>query len=226
MSLSLLASGIELEAEVKAFKRLRLHETREEWLNAAIVLLGPLFEEAGAPIPDKVRVSIGFCSTGRKSSRVGECWDNAASADSHFEIFIRPEIGDPIKALDVLSHELVHAAVGLKAGHGAPFKRVALAIGLTGKMKSTVAGEALTAKLEAIHSKLGAFPHAPLMGDNGRKKQTTRLIKCECKNCFNDKGKPYSIRMSREWIEALGAPICPGCGEQMTVEGLDETDGE
>jgi hypothetical protein len=223
MSLSLLASGIELEAEVKAFKRLRLHETREEWLNAAIVLLSPLFEEAGAPIPDKVRVSIGFCSTGRKSSRVGECWDNAASADSHFEIFIRPEIGDPVKALDILSHELVHAAVGLKAGHGAPFKRVAVAIGFTGKMKSTVAGPELRAKLEKIHSKLGSFPHAPLMGDNGRKKQTTRLIKCECKNCFNDKGKPYSIRMSREWIEALGAPICPGCGEQMTV---DESEGE
>jgi hypothetical protein len=192
MSLSLLASGIELEAEVKAFKRLRLHETREEWLNAAIVFLGPLFEEAGAPVPDKVRVSIGFGSTGRKSSRVGECWDNAASVDSHFEIFIRPEIEDAIKALDILAHELVHAAVGLKAGHGKPFRDVALAIGLTGKMKSTV---------EKMHSKLGAFPHAPLMGDNGRKKQTTRLINCECKNCFNDKGKPYSIRMSREFAQ-------------------------
>ena len=68
-------------------------------MNAAIVLFGPLYEGAGAPIPDKVRVSIGFCSTGRNSSRIGECWDNARIGDSHFEIFIRPEVGDPIRRL-------------------------------------------------------------------------------------------------------------------------------
>ena len=209
------------EPEVEAFRRLRLHETREQWLNAAVVFFGPLFEEAGAPIPSKVRVSVGFCSTGRKSRRIGECWSDTASADGHHEIFLKPELdGRTDRALDVLCHELVHAAVGVQHGHKAPFRRVALAIGLTGKMTSTTAGAELKAKLETMHSKLGMFPYAPLMGDNGRKKAATRLIKCECKAC------EYIVRAARKPIEELGAPICPGCNEQMTVAGADRDEGE
>ncbi len=214
------------ESGVEAFRRLRLHETREQWLNAAVALFGPIFEQAGASLPGKVRVSVGFCSTGRKSRRIGECWSDTASADGHHEIFLKPELPDALMALDVLAHELVHAAVGVQHGHKAPFKRVALAIGLTGKMTSTVAGPELKAKLERMHSKLGMFPYAPLMGDNGRKKTATRLIKCACGNCFNEKGKPYCVRMAREWIDTLGAPICPGCHEQMTVAGADRDEGE
>jgi hypothetical protein len=205
---------------------LLFYDSREAWLNAAVELFSDLFEEAGAPLPRNVRVSIGFCSTGRKSRRIGECWDSSASEDGHFEIFLKPELPDAIMALDVLAHELVHAAVGLKAGHGGPFKRIATAIGLTGKMTSTVAGPELRAKLEAMHGVLGAFPYARLAGDNGRKKQSTRLVKCECGNCFNEKGKPYSVRMSREWIEALGAPICPGCNEPTVEQSKGESEGE
>jgi hypothetical protein len=205
------ASGVE------AFKRLRLFETREEWLNAAVAFFGPLFEEAGAPIPGKVRVSVGFCSTGRKSRRIGECWSDTASADGHHEIFLKPELPDAMMALDVLAHELVHAAVGVQHGHKEPFKRVALAIGLTGKMRSTVAGPALMAKLEAMHSKLGAFPYAPLVGDNGRKKQSTRMIACKCSACG------YKASTTRKWIDEAGTPICPACNEP-TVE--QTKDGE
>ena len=212
--------------EVEAFKRLRLHETREEWLNRAVALFGPMFEEAGAPLPSKVRVSVGFCSTGRKSKRIGECWSDTASADGHHEIFLKPELPDAMMALDVLAHELVHAAVGVQHGHKAPFKRIAVAIGLEGKMTATTAGPALMAKLEKMHSQLGAFGYAPLMGDNGRKKTATRLLKVECGNCFNEKGRPYSVRMTREWIDTLGAPVCPGCNEPMAEKCKGESGGE
>jgi hypothetical protein len=209
------------EAEVKAFKRHRLHETREEWLNAAVMLFGPLFEEAGAPIPGKVRVSVGFCSTGRKSRRIGECWSDTASADGHHEIFLKPELPDAMMALDVLAHELVHAAVGVQHGHKEPFKRVALAIGLTGKMRSTVAGEALKAKLEKMHSKLGAFPYAPLTGaDNARKKQSTRMIACKCSVCG------YKASTTRKWIDEAGTPICPACSEPTVEQSKGESEGE
>ena len=202
---------------MEAFKRLCLYATREQWLNVAVALFGPMFEEAGAPLPGKVRVSVGFCSTGRKSKRIGECWSDTASADGHHEIFLKPEL----LALDVLAHELVHAAVGVQHGHKAPFKRVAVAIGLTGKMTATTAGPALMAKLEKMHSKLGAFPYAPLTGaDNGRKKMATRLLKCACEECG------YTVRVCRKWLDEAGAPICPPCMEPMAEKGKGESEDE
>ena len=129
--------------EQELFKR----HTREEWLNGAVRLFHPMFRRANAPIPDNVRVSIGFCSTGRKSSRIGECWGSEASSDQHFEIFIRPDHRDAVHVLGTLAHELVHTAVGPRAGHGKLFKRIALDIGLTGKMRFTTEGPELTERL-------------------------------------------------------------------------------
>jgi len=208
------------QPEARASKHLRFHETREAWLNEAVKLFGPLFIEAGAPLPSKIRVSIGFCSTGRKSSGVGECWGDEASEDRHFEIFLKPEIEGAIMALDILAHELVHAAVGIKAGHGAAFKRVALGIGLAGKMRSTVAGPELNRKLHAIHAVLGEFPYGRLAGDNGRRKTATRLVKCACQECG------YTLRTTRKWLDEAGAPICPSCMEPMKIQGEGESEGE
>ena len=36
------------------------HETRESWLNAVALGMAPLFEALNAPLPDRVRVAIGF----------------------------------------------------------------------------------------------------------------------------------------------------------------------
>lgn len=191
---------------MSAFKR--PHETRESWLNEAVHHLAPEFERVGAPLPQRIRIAIGFCSTGRRGRRVGECWTDTASADQHYEIFIRPEIADPIETLDILAHELVHTAVGVKAKHGKIFRRVALAIGLTGRMRSTVAGPELLAKLQTINAALGVFPHAELRGSNGDKKQRARLLKCSCPQCG------YTARIAASWLEK-GAPFCPSDGVQL-----------
>ncbi len=37
----------------------------------------------------------------------------------------------------VLLHEMIHAAVGIDAGHKGPFKRAAIAVGLAGPMTAT-----------------------------------------------------------------------------------------
>ena len=68
------------------------HETRESWLNAVAQGMALLFEALDAPLPDRVRVAIGFTSRGAKGKAIGECWDNRLSADGHFEIFIRPDL--------------------------------------------------------------------------------------------------------------------------------------
>jgi len=190
-------------------------KNRETWLNNAAMLYQPAFADAGAPLPANVRIAIGFPSTGKKGSRIGECWDYTASADGTFEILLRPDLSDPVELLATLVHELVHAAVGIEAGHGKQFKQLATALRLEGKMKSTHAGEAFKQHAAPILEALGPLPHAALnfAGLTTRpKKQTTRLVKCECRECG------YLIRTTRKWIADIGVPHCPLHGA-MTCDG-------
>jgi len=189
---------------------------RESWLNALIYYLKPWFAAAGTPIAAPVRVAIGFPSTGSRGRRIGECWDITASADHTHEILIRPDLADPAEVAAVLVHELCHVAAGIPAGHGPAFRTVATALGLTGKMTATTAGDALTLRLAPILAQLGPLPHASLgLGNStGPKKQSARLLKASCSACG------YTVRVTRKWAE-VGAPHCPHHGA-MVVEWPDD----
>jgi hypothetical protein len=54
--------------------------------------MAPMFERLGAPLPAQLRIAIGLISSGRRSTQIGECWDNRCSEDRHFESFIRPDL--------------------------------------------------------------------------------------------------------------------------------------
>src|SRR3546814_3065031 len=143
------------------------HQTRGSWLNAVAQGMAPLFEALDAPLPDRVRVAIGFTSRGAKAKAIGECWDNRLSADGHFEIFIRPDLAHapdamPAQIAAILAHELVHAAVGIPAGPGKAFKRAALGLGLVGPMRATTPGAALPAATAPILASVGPLPPALL----------------------------------------------------------------
>ena len=193
------------------------HTTREAWLNAATDAMRPWFTEQGASL-GKVRMSVGFMGGrgGAKLKAIGQCWSPLASGDQTSEIFIHPSLADAPTVLATLLHELVHAAVGVEHGHKRPFTRLAKALGLEGKMTATVAGEALAAKLATIADQLGPLPHACLDGreNSGPKKQSARMIKAEC-----DCG--YLVRLTRKWLNEVGAPHCPMHG-QMHCEGQDD----
>ena len=181
--------------------------TREEWLNAALTELRPLFQaKAQATIPADTRVSVGFPGGGSARKRIGECWPRARSKDGVNEIFISPVLQDPMRMLDVLAHEAIHAIDDCVSGHKKPFKTIALAVGLTGKMTATVAGEELKKELEAIVERLPKLSHGAL-DLNGRKKQPTRLLKLECESCG------MIIRTTSKWIEQTGNPLCACGGE-------------
>lgn len=184
------------------------YESREAWLKAATDELCPLFANAGAELPIRIRFAIAFPSTGRRGKRIGECWDQSASGDGHFEIFIRADYADPNEVLAILVHELVHSAVGLEAKHGKAFKRLALAVGLTGPMRSTVAGARLLNRLTQISKDLGPLPHAKLGWglSNRPPKQDTRMLKVECATCG------YVCRVARKWLDEVGLPLCPEHG--------------
>jgi hypothetical protein len=79
----------------------RLHETREAWLNYVVHRMTRIFQQLTAPLPARLRIAIGFTSSGRRSKRIGECWDNQCSEDGYFEIFIRPDLLKPANYSDI-----------------------------------------------------------------------------------------------------------------------------
>jgi hypothetical protein len=201
-----------------------VHDNRESRLNAVAAGMAPLFEVLGAPLPGRVRVAIGFTSRGRRGRAIGECWDNRLSGDGHFEIFIRPDLAHAPDAMStqiaaILAHELVHAAVGIQAGHGRLFKRVAQGLGLVGPMRATTPGEAFLVTVAPILVAAGPLPHARLDTDGmttAPKKQAVRMLKCECLACG------YTVRTARKWLETAGSPVCPVEGHgAMSHEALD-----
>ena len=180
--------------------------TREEWLNAFTKRAAPFFEDAGYPIPDNVRMSVGFPSTGRRGKRIGECWSSSASKDEVFEIFIHPTLDESSRVAGVLTHELVHAAVGLDKKHGPVFKGCATALGLEGKMTATTEGPKFHEWAGPILDVLGPIPHGELdsMTTNRPPSDSkNRHIKCECGGCG------LKFRMSRTSIESIEAMRCP-----------------
>jgi len=187
---------------------------REQWLNALAKELGALFDANGYEIPSNVRMSCGFPSKGAtalRNRRIGECWTSKCSEDGTFEIFISPTLSDDMRVAGILAHELVHAVVGLAAGHKTPFKRCAVAIGLEGKMTATTESEAFKQSVQPMLNKLGPYPHATLDASSSPKKQTTRLKKVICQAC------DYTARVTSKWLDESGAPLCPCNHEPMEV---------
>lgn len=199
------------------------YSTREDWMVAAVDLMAGLFEKVGYKVPT-VRVSCGWPSSGglgQKRKTLGQHWPPEASADNKSQIFISPwlENKDVMGVLPVLIHEVVHAVVGNDAKHGKVFRKCAEAVGLEGKMTSTVAGEELMEKISKWQTVLGEYPHGKLDPKKSPvKKQTTRMIKMECSECG------YVARTSRKWLEEVGAAHCPAHGEMTVCKQAEDED--
>jgi hypothetical protein len=196
---------------------------RQLWLEAGAEALRERFASVGYKVPANVRVSIGWPRGSHGKGRaIGQCWGDTASSDKHHEIFVSPELGEKaasVQILGVLAHEMAHATVGVPAGHKAPFKKCAVAIGLEGKMTATTEGADFIAWAKGIVKTLGDYP-AGRLSLAGRKKQTTRLLKCECEDCG------YNVRVTRKWVESDGAPICPTDKVAMKCDAVDGEEEE
>lgn len=194
---------------------------RESWLEAAVKILQPLFAEAEIPCPE-VRVSCGFPSRNALATKkryIGECWDGLMSKDGKPQLFISPLLVEANTAGGVLAtlvHEMVHAAIGCKAGHGPKFRRAMQKVGLEGKPTATIAGPVLIERFSGLLVQLNeAYPHSELILTKERKTQTTRMHKCECGECG------YTVRLAKKWLD-VGIPECPVHHEQLTLENKDE----
>lgn len=193
----------------KAAKAKKSTLTREEWMQTFTDAARPRFEELGSPLPETIRISIGFPSTGKRSNAIGQCWYSEASDDGVCEIFIRPSLQDDSRRIaGVLVHELVHAA-GHK-GHGPDFKKVATGLGLGGKMTATTETDAFYAWADPVLEQLGPFPGAKLnegMLIGGKAKQTTRMLKVECGDCG------WTFRATQTRVNEMTDHTCLACGD-------------
>lgn len=183
-------------------------------MNAITILEREKFEPLGHPF-EKTRVSVGFPDGSKKA--IGQYWYPQSTKDGYGNIFIHPGQGDPGDILAILVHELVHNSCGV-TGHGKKFKKLALEVGLEGKMRATVAGKELKSYLKKLARRLGKFPHSAIR-PNAKpptKKQSTRMIKMDCSDCG------YIVRASTTAIVEHGPVICPCNNEQMSVEMPDE----
>lgn len=195
--------------------------TREEWLLKAAAFIVPVIEaRAGVTVPP-YRVSCSFPSKGGTSPKKrvqGQCWAAMASADGHAEIFISPVDASAREVMEILAHELIHAALPMD-GHNNTFGKAARSIGFTGPWTSTPTTPEFWEWVDPIIKKLPPYPHAKLNAVRAvaaPKPQKNRQMKCECMTCG------YVARTSRKWLELLGAPICPADGHgQMSIEIKD-----
>ena len=184
---------------------------REEWLHQAITALNKeVFSLVNVDLPTDIKISCGWASSGGASSKrttIGQCFARIVSENKVNEIFISPKLAEPVEVLEVLAHEAIHAYDDCKSGHKGTFKRVAIAIGLEGKMTATHAGEVLKEKLQGIAQSIGDYPHAKLDYSKQIKPQTTRMIKVACNEC------EFSYRTSQKNIDNMENKTCNCCGE-------------
>jgi hypothetical protein len=206
------------------------HDTRESWLRAATDELRSYYASCGVLVPNNIRFAIAFPSTGRRGRAIGECWHSSTSADGNYEIIVRADVADPLEVLGVLTHELIHSALPINAGHGKIYRAAALKLGLEGAMRHAMPGILLRERLAKLAETLGPLPHAKLNIERGRdnkgpadrpKKQGTRMLKAECQH----EACAFVVRVAATPVKEIGPPHCPKHGE-MHVEWPEDEEAE
>lgn len=205
----------------------RVIHNREHWLTIAADLINERItapaglgaSSTGDPLIGAIRLSVGPPSLARGRGR-GKTFEPSMSADGTTEIFISSFLQEPVEVLTNLTHEMVHASVGLKHGHNEIFGAAAAKVGFINDVKVPEASSHLSGELALIAQELGPYPHAKLSEAVPVNVQTTRLLKCIC---INDScpfksvhGKPYNLRIT--WsVASEGTPKCGVCDHRMGV---------
>lgn len=196
-----------------------IHKTREEWLTAASYALGEQFFplEDGAKLPKKMACSCGF--PWRSKDAIGQCFSPEASSDGTTHMFVCPTQDDPVRVLDILLHELGHAALGVEEKHGKKFRAFVKAVGLTGKPTATVAepGTELHATLVRIARALGPYPHKAVVKTvkgKEKKKGNGGWVRM-----YSVNEEDYKITISPKQLEESGPPLDPWGDKMVRVDG-------
>ena len=204
-----------------------IYETREAGLEAFIEEARPIFESVGFPIPEKVKVSIGYPpnSRARKGSKeIAVCIRNTASGDNHWQIFISPDNHTPVDVFAALTHELAHTmtefSIGTDNPHGRIFGKCARALGLEGKLTATRPGAAWFNWASPIVESI-EMPYAHINLSDGVVNKPTKGtfgLKIECPVC-----KWHARASSKNSLDLGISLYCPTmCGGELVIHPRKE----
>lgn len=194
------------------------HPTREGWLVAAMAALdAKYFDGHGYTLPEKRACSCGFPKGGR-GKVIGQCWGPETSTDGTINMFICPTQDEPISVLATLLHELIHAQVGIPAGHKGPFKKLMKEFGLVGKATATFAeeGSDLWRQLSHISEQLGPYPHKAMQPKLKTKERGSMggWVRLQ-----STQDEAYKVLVSPKMLDEHGVPLDPWGEKMEPVEG-------
>lgn len=184
---------------------------REQWLSEAVRYLEEKFFNKKTKKLPKIAVSVGIPKG--SSSAIGQCWDHKLSKDGTTNIFVCPSIDDNYMVLSTLLHELCHAVIGVRYGHGPEFGRIARSVGLEGKLTSTtVSKDSETGLyLSDIASSLGNYPHKAMNKATQKNKKPSNRV-----TLISPENESYKITIQKDLLQ-LGLPTDPW-GEEMLLK--------
>lgn len=193
--------------------------TREQWLNRAVVRLESKYfplADGKTSMPRKWACSCGFPYKSREA--IGQCWPPSVSADGTTHMFVCPTQAEPVRVLDILLHEMGHAAVGCDKGHGKEFRMFCREVGLEGKVTATIAspGTQLHAELAIIARELGPYPHAAIVKGGPGQKSPRKKKAGGWVRLVSPENEDYKVVISPRQLEEHGAPQDPW-GNEMEV---------
>lgn len=182
--------------------------TREEWLKRAVRTLRPLLRKADIEMRPRWQVSMSLTSA---NGAIGQFWYESSSENGQVtNILISPTLSDPVEVLDTLLHEMIHASLPVRTGHGPKFQKACRLIGMTkGSPKSAGAGPELRAELERVAAFLGEFNHTALVPSKTKRRGTKWPVYCSTHD------ERYRVQISVRALEEYGPPICPITREEM-----------
>ena len=142
--------------------------TRERWLLDATEQMRPWFDDLNAALPTDIYISVGFPRGSRKA--IGQCFPiQPATLDGKPHVFISPAVSEPIEVLEILLHELVHAALPAGIGHKGPFQKLAGKLGLVKPWTATTASPISLRVLARWPNSSGTTPMASLTPRTSKK---------------------------------------------------------
>lgn len=194
-------------------------KTREQWLEQAVRAMDKaILKPLGYAMPELWKITCGFArSSGHKA--IGQCWPPSRAADGKTtHLMVCSTLGeDAVRVLDIVLHEMGHAAVGCEHMHKKPFRDFVKAVGLDGKVTATIAtpGGELHGKLTKIAERLGAYPHPAIRPGTTKAKAGGGWIRLVSPDC-----EDYKVVVSPKAVEEHGLPKDPW-GNEMVPANAD-----
>jgi hypothetical protein len=144
-------------------------KNKNDYLRAMFKKIVLLFEDNGFNISEiKKEIQINCVDTGKEAD--GYCfWPESIIAygihpSEDYKIEVNKRIDDGIYATAVLIHEVCHVMqfhlYGYVPAHGKEFKKIALAVGLEGRMTQTTPSRELVSQIKEWERDIGQYPHS------------------------------------------------------------------